>query len=167
MKYILILFAFISTSAIAQVDSSQLLISLQLKTKFALDMWPSNPTDKDARLLDSLRKVIGTGDSLEKVTTVKFKVGTYYKMVDELCANGVAAYYNDGIEFFTAPLSVNGYSGFLSALDYYVTQPANPSYAGALYLRWRIYDLIISKRAPISQKRDRNKAIATAQPVYN
>lgn len=169
MKYLLILFALFTIKASAQVDSSQLYIEVQMKQKFALDMWPPSPTVQDARVLDTLRKAIGSGSvaTWDSVTLVKFKAGTYLRMIEKICDQAVAGYYIDGPEFFQAPLTASGYSGLLTLIDWYISQVGNVNRPAALYMKQRVLDLIQSKKNVVTTIRETNRVAARSTIVYN
>ena len=79
MKQLFIaIFLFVSVQTQAQVDTTKLPVTIQLKVKhigYMADKLASLNTLADANLRDSLKKYLGSGNSVDSVVTVHLKAG--------------------------------------------------------------------------------------------
>lgn len=170
MKYILCLLFLtaILFESKAQTDSSQLYLPFQMKQKFAADLVPDRAFKlEDARLIDTLNKAMGSGTHVDSVCTINLKVGTYLSLLEANSEWSVIGYYSEGTEFYTSPLTGNGYSGLIPTLDYYAANGTALQKAAAIWFRTKLNDLIARKQAVTNERRVNNYLKTHKVVVYN
>ena len=134
MKYLLIIFAFITTASSAQVDTGRLNIRLQMKQKHASMAAHYFSPILDVRFKDSLKVAIGSGNNPDSVINFLWPVKRLVAFHTRLSAEnsgGAATLYR---EFLDAKVGEFGFVGIRVQLEARASQQVEPAKSIATYI---------------------------------
>lgn len=147
-KIIILLFIFLSGKAIAQQDSSQLFIRLNLNQKhlaYMGFMLSQRNTLNDRRVYDTLSRRIGSGLNPDSASVGNYRADYVLKFITGLGdepVSSISSYWNE---------LISGRSGWIG-LQTQLNVLANNGNAGAIWLRRELVDLLARKQAPFTDK---------------
>jgi hypothetical protein len=134
MKYILILFAFITVSASAQTDTMRMNIRLTMKRKHASMAANYFSPISDQRFKDSLKVAIGNGNEPDSVITFLWPVRRLINFHIRLSAENAGGASELYREFLDATVGTFGFPGIRAQLENRSQQPAQPAQGISIFL---------------------------------
>lgn len=169
MKTIIIsMFSLLSINAFSQVDTSKLLITLNLKQKhiaYIADELKALNTLADSPVRDSLKLYIGSGNQADSIVVTRFKAGVVLKFIQVLMNDQAGNVYAMMDELATSTAG-QGYAGLIPQLNTKKGQ-ANGEQGVSIWLYNNIIDWNNRHGAVLTQKLLSGKNWLLSPIIYN
>ena|SRR5690348_14547871 len=167
MKYIFLLLTFFYLKTSAQVDTTQLPISMQFKVKhigYMAGKLASNNTLADANLRDSLKKYIGSGNNIDSVVTIHLKAGYILNFIQQLFNEQATNTYSVIYEIGNG---ATGYTGIVAQLISKGTNVNDPENGVARWLYSQIALILNTGSTNMSNRFSNGKTWLQTPIIYN